>query len=450
MQSLSNKWIIRGRKSVVAFWALCLVGLPQMAQAQQVSKLSLSEAWQMARAHYPLTRQHDLIARTRTLTLENASKGHLPAFSLNGQATYQSDVTNLPIKIPGTTIPAFSRDQYKMYAEADQVIYDGGLIRNQKKTASANEIIQQQNLEVELYALYDRVTQLYLGAILLSEQLKQNELLKADIQNGLDKTKAQVANGTAYRSSVDELEAQILQTDQARIEIQANHDAYLNMLSQFIGATLPQQAVLERPVAPPGSILDNNSISAVTRPELLFYDYQKKTCDLQDELLRTQLRPKFNFFVQGGYGRPGLNVLSNDFAWYYLGGLRLSWNFGSWYTLKNQKEISSINRSTLDIQKEAFVFNSNLTLKQQQAEIKKYMDLVATDQSIINKREAVKKAASAQLENGVLSAHDYINEVNLEDQARQNLVLHKLQLLLAQYNYQNTQGIQNPDKESKP
>ena len=52
----------------------------------------------------------------------------------------------------------------------------------------------------------------------------------------------------------------------------------------------------------------------------------------------------------------------------------------------------------------------------------------------------MKKAAAAQLENGVLSAHDYINQVNAEDQARQSLILHQTQLLQAQYNYQNTVG----------
>ena len=53
---------------------------------------------------------------------------------------------------------------------------------------------------------------------------------------------------------------------------------------------------------------------------------------------------------------------------------------------------------------------------------------------------SVKNAAYAQLENGVLSAHDYINEVNAEDQARQNRILHEMQLLQAQYSYQNTMG----------
>ena len=189
---------------------------------------------------------------------------------------------------------------------------------------------------MELYALYDRVNQLFFGALLINEQLKQNELTKADVQNGIDKAKAQVANGTAYRSSVDELNAQLLQTDQARIELKANKKAYLDMLGLFINGSLDDNTVLEMPVIPVYT-------DVVTRPELLSYDYQKKTYDLQDELLKTQLRPKFSLYVQGGYGRPGLNFLSNDFEWYYIGGLRLNWNFGSLYTMRNQQRILDIN-----------------------------------------------------------------------------------------------------------
>jgi outer membrane protein TolC len=394
--------------------------------------LSIDQAYKLARQNYPLIKQRDLVTKTREYTITNAARGYLPALNINGQATYQSDVTNIPFKIPGVNIPQFSKDQYKIYGEVDQVIYDGGVIKNQKESARANEEIQQQNIEVELYALYDRVNQLFLGALLIDEQLKQNDLLKKDIQNGIDKSKALVANGTAFRSTVDELQAQLLTTDQARVELEANRKAYIEMLGLFINKPA-DLIVLEKP-APP-AIAD-----VVTRPELTYYDFQKRAYDVQEDLLKTQLRPKFNFFVQGGYGRPGLNMFSNDFEWYYIGGLRLIWNLGSLYTLHNQKQILGLNRDMLDVQKETFLFNSQVTMKQQNADVKKYMELLNKDDEIIALRESVKTASSAQLENGVLSAHDYVTEVNAEDEARQGRILHEVQLLQAQYNYQNTMG----------
>jgi outer membrane protein TolC len=268
---------------------------------------------------------------------------------------------------------------------------------------------------------------------LVDAQLKQNDLLKQDIQNGIDKEKAMVANGTAFRSNVDELLAQLMQTDQSRVELVATKKAYLDMLAVFINQPVDENTILATPAAPVIA-------GTVSRPELLSYDYQKKTYDLQDKLLVAQLMPKFSFFAQGGYARPGLDELSNNFAWYYIGGLRLSWNIGSLYTLKNQKRLLNIDRQTLDIQKETFLFNTNLTQKQQQSDIVKDIELVEKDDAIVNLRESVKKASAAQLENGVLSAHDYITEVNAEDEARQNRILHQMQLLQAQYSYQNTMG----------
>jgi len=403
------------------------------SRAQSVSKITIDQAYQLARVNYPLIRQQDLIKKTAMYTVENAGKGYLPALSFSGQATYQSDVTALPFKAPGIIIPIYSKDQYKIYGEVDQLIYDGGVIKNQKQMAEANEAIQQQNLNVQLYALNDRINQLFFGAILLDEQIKQNELLKADIQNGIDQVQAQVDAGTAYRSSVDELKARYLQSDQTRVELSATRKAYLEMLGLFINRPVNEKVVLENP-----SVLQ--LMDSISRPELLYYDYQKKTYDLQDQLLKAQLRPKFSFFLQGGYARPGLNLLSNDFQWYYIGGARLSWNLGSLYTLKNSRLINGLNRQSLDIQKETFVFNTRISQKQEQNDIDKYVELLKKDDAIIALRESVKKAANAQLANGVLSARDFISDVNAEDQARQSKILHMVELLQTMYNYKILTG----------
>ena len=424
-------WLIRFGAVITSCVLGLFTNLHLYAQANDV--ITIEKAYQLARKNYPLIKQRDLIAKTKEYTVSNAAKGYLPVFSINGQATYQSTVTSFPFQVPGFKAPVYSKDQYKIYGEADQVIYDGGIIKNQKESAEANEVVQQQNLEVSLYALYDRVNQLFFGALLTYEQLKENDLLKQDIQNGIDKAKALVANGTAYRSSVDELSAQLLQADQARVEIQAAKKAYADMLGLFINTAISDNTILQRPDAP---ILTGS----IKRPEISFYEYQKKLYDLQENLLHAQVRPKLSLFAQGGYGRPGLNMLSNNFQGYFIGGLRLNWNFGSLYTLKNQKHLLDINKQTLDVNKETFLFNTKMAEKQQNGDVAKYIELLKNDDAIIALRQSVKNAASAQLENGVLTAHDYINEVNAEDQARQNKILHEMQLLQAQFNYQNTIG----------
>jgi hypothetical protein len=136
--------------------------------AQQPETITIEKVYQLARKNYPLIKQRDLITKARDYSVSNAAKGFLPVFSVNGQFTYQSAVTNFPFQVPGFTVPQFSKDQYKIFAEADQVVYDGGVIKNQKQTATTNEIVQQQNLEVQLYALDDRVNQLFFCALLMN------------------------------------------------------------------------------------------------------------------------------------------------------------------------------------------------------------------------------------------------------------------------------------------
>ena len=93
-----------------------------------------------------------------------------------------------------------------------------------------------------------------------------------------------------------------------------------------------------------------------------------------------------------------------------------------------------------NIEKETFLFNTQFTLKQQNADITKLQQFLKLDDEIIPLRENVKKAALAQLENGVINSGDYLREVNAEDNARQTKILHEIQLLLAQYKVLNITG----------
>lgn len=409
---------------LVAF--LWVAGVP--ANAQPV-RLTIREAYRLAREHYPSSRRRDLIALTKQYTLENAARGYLPQLSFGGQATEQSAVTNIPIKVPGFSFPDYSRDQYKVYGEIDQVIYDGGLILDQQDAARVAALIDEKSLDVELHAVYDRVNQLYFGVLLLDEALAQNELLQRDIRNGLEKTKAMVDNGTAYPASLDEPQAQLLQAGQSRTGLDVTRKAYLDMLSLLTGATLDPRV----PLAPPPDLSPEETI---TRPELLLFEYQKRNYDLQEKIAVSQLRPHFGLFVQGGYARPGLNMLSNDFAWYYIGGIRLTWNLGGLYTLKRTRLLAETGRRSLDVQKETFILNTRLQQQQSRAAVTEYATLMRDDDKIIRLRTAVKDAAFAQLSNGVLSSHDYLTQVIAEDQARQAYILHRVQWLQSEYDYQ--------------
>lgn len=172
------------------------------------------------------------------------------------------------------------------------------------------------------------------------------------------------------------------------------------------------------------------------------FDFQDSLLQTQRELVDAKNRPKTSVFVQGGYGKPGLNMLKNEFDLFYIAGLRLNWSLGNLYTSRREKEILSVNQRMVDVQKDVFLLNTNTQLKQQEAELQKLQQLIASDQQIITIRAQVKEAANAQLANGVITANDYLREVNAEDQARISLITHQLQLLQAQISYQTIAGNQ--------
>ena len=405
------------------------------SQAQE--SLTLQQAYDLAQKNYPLIRQRELISKTRELTVANLSTGFLPQLNLNAQATYQSEVTSVKVPVPGIKIESPSKDQYKVLADLSQLVYDGGLIKQQKKIQDLTEQVELKKVEVELYKLKDRINQLFLGTLYLDEQLRQVELIRSDLNNGIKRVEAQVNNGTAFRSNLNVLQAELLKTDQRAIELKASRKGYIDVISLFIDQPLSENMKLERP-AVEAPVLANE----IQRPELILYSTQEKLLGGQYKLIDSRNKPKASLFWQGGYGRPGLNFLSNSFDFYYTTGVRLNWNFGGLYTQKKEKKVVGLNQKIVEIQKETFLLNTNTDLKRQQSEVDKLQKLVATDKDIIDLRIKVKDAAKAQLENGVITANDYLREVNAEDQARQNLITHQIQLLQAKINYQTISGKQ--------
>jgi outer membrane protein TolC len=306
-------------------------------------------------------------------------------------------------------------------------------VQQQKTMEEMNGAVEDQKLAVELYQVKNRVNELFFGILLLQEQAAQNELVKQDIAAGIKKTQASIANGIALKSAGDVLQAELLRADQRLIELQSSQQTYKDMLALFINAAIDDSTVFERPAMAAGK-------ETINRPELSLYTLQKQSIALSCDLLAARRKPKVELFVQGGYGRPALNMLENEFNLYYIGGIRFSWLLSGFYTFGREKQILALRQQGLDVQQETFLFNTGLTLRQHAAEIVKLQRLIAVDEEIIGLRQKVKQTASLQLGEGAITPTDYIREVNAEDQARQNLVLHQTQLLMARARHQFTSG----------
>lgn len=397
----------------------------------QSNSVSLDSCYIFAKQNYPLVKQYELIAKSKEYSIGNITKGYLPQVTIYGQTTYQSDITELPKNIPG--LPALTKDQYKLYGEVSLPVFDGGIIREQKRIQEAASAAELQQLEAELYQLKARVNQLFFGILLIDGQLRQNALMKDDIQLGLKKVSALIANGTALKSDEDILKAEWIKVNQQTIELKSNRKAFCDMLELFIQRPLDETSVF---IKPPGIL----SPEKINRPELLVYDYQQRILNAQNSMLTAKNRPRLGFFIQGGFGKPALDMFKNSFEPFYLGGLRLSVPLSGFYSLKNERYLIQINKENLNTHRETFLFNTQFSIRQQNTDIDKFREILKADDEIIPLRTNIKKMALASLENGVINSNDYLREVNAEDHARQNKILHEIQLLMAQYNKANTTG----------
>lgn len=389
--------------------------------------LTLEECYDLAKQNYPLIKRHDLIAKTKEYNLQNAAKGWLPQIQIVGQATYQNDVIQFPLQLPNMTIEPLSKDQYKVYADVQQNIYGGGMIANQKKMATINSEIELQKTEVETNQLEMRINQIYFGILQTDEQLQQTELTKSDLSSGLKKAEAQLENGVIFRSNVDVLKAQIVNLEQKQMELQSTKKSFLQMLSLFINKNIDENTTLEKPEKI--LIQDENK-----RAELKLFDLQKQGLEQQKANINSKNLPKIGAFFQGGYGKPGFNMLKNEFDIFYIGGLRLNIPISGFYTRKNDLALVETQQQEIEVLKENFLFNQQFRTIQNNSDLDKIQQLINKDNELIELRESIKKASLAQLENGVITTNDYLREVNELDRAKNQKIIHEIQYLLTQYN----------------
>ncbi len=403
----------------------------------QEPTLTLEQAYQLARTNYPTAQQLPLLEEANRLQINNLNKNYLPTLELNAQATYQTQVTELPIEIPGFNVPTVSKDQYKATLDLRQTIWDGGVTARSKNVQNASTQVEKQRTEVELYNLQSRVNQLYFNVLLTEEQLQLNEILQSNLKARIKKAEAAVANGTSTKANLNSLQAELLNAEAQAIEIRANRRTAIQSLSLLLKTDITENTTFAKPGGEPSTFTNN-----ITRPELTLYQYQNQLLAAQSDLIPARNMPKFGAFVTGGYGRPGLNFLDNDFTTYAILGASVRWNFSEFYNGKqnNDRQLLTIQQQQVDLQKQAFLLNTNTQLTQLNNDIARLQELLQKDQQQITLRESIRQTAENQLDNGIITSADYLVELNAENQAKLNLAIHELQLELAKANYKITSG----------
>ena len=353
------------------------------------------------------------------LNKKNLNSKWLPELNIQAQASYQDPVMNLSLPVGNIEINQ-PNDQYKTWLDIKQNIYDGGIIQKSKKIEIQTEKIDQVNTEIKIYDIKKTVTDLYFNVLILQTQKKQMQLLKQELDERLNNINSLIKAGAALKSNADALIAEHLKLSQQIIEINMNISSLKQVLSIYTGINMNDSCLLIIPV------LIYNSDTTNNRLEYNLFSTQLEQFTLYKSLQQSALYPKIYGFAQIGYGKPGLNMLSDEFDNYYIIGAGLSWTIFDWNQTRHNKQITELQKSNVQVAKDNF--DKNLSAATEQAKTKIFLQkqLLESDNEIIDAYSQIASTARSQFDNGTINSVDLITELNKERTAIINNEIHKI------------------------
>ncbi len=404
-------------KTKVLLFLIIIMARPVMAQQE----LTLEQCYEMAKARHPLGLQKDEMDEISTINKQiNASAWH-PQLMLNAQASYQSEVIEINLPVPGFDFDGPSQDQYRLALDVNQTIWDGGSTRYKQQLNDVSHQAELQQLEVEMYSIHDQVNRYFFQHFLLLENQTAISISLEEIRERLGTIQSAVQNGVRLPSVGWALEVEILKLEQSYDELQSLSAANLEALSILLGKTVnPENLVLPQ--------FETVPLKELNRPELSLFSLQKQNLEAASQLASSARMPRVSAFAQGGYGKPGLNMLNNEFDFYYVAGLRLTWNIWDWNKTQRQQQINTLKSNMLDNRREAFEQNIQLASAQLSQQINRLQATLTKDLEIIELQERIAATASSEMDNGTITSTDYLAQINALTRARITYQTHKIQL----------------------
>lgn len=410
---------------------LCMVTMSLQVTAQR--SMDLQQFYQKAVENHPMGLQFQDMEKINNLNREIISTTRLPGFSLSGHSTYQSDVIQIPIEFPGFDIPGPSQDQYRISLDVQQNIYDAGISKRREALQQASHQAELQQTRVQIYKVLDLVNRHFFQHFLLEENMRVVELKIEELMQRFQVVSSRVGHGTLPVNIKWNLEAELIRAEQAKDELQIALRSNLMILQILLGEDLADVTL----VMPENIIV---SVAQPERPELKLFALQKQQHFLSAELTSTQNLPRLSGFAQAGYGKPGLNLLSDSFDFYYIIGLRLSWNLWDWQQTSRQKQVHLLRADMIDAQQVNFEQSISITLVSVMTTIQQLESALLKDQQIIELQEKIMERASNQLENGVITSAEYLTNLNELSGARISLSTRRIHLMQAISEYNIIQG----------
>lgn len=399
--------------------------------------LTLEQCFQWAVEDHPKTGEKVLLDKSLQLRLEQLDKNFLPQFGFEGQATYQSDVTRVDLNVTGMNldIPSPDKDQYKAALNLSQTIYDGGITKTSKKMEEMSAEINNQQIEVTMLQIKESVAKTYFTILLMQQQKAQLLIIREKLKAQLSQIRSAVQNGMAIPSDTSLIKVELVKLGNQINQVDRNRKTSFLILEELTGKSLPASRKLS---VPQYTVQAENSFEA--RPEMKLFDMQMTQLDHSKSLQDKLYRPKVAAFGTAGYGKPALNMLSDEFNTYWVFGAKVTWELWNWNKAEDEKKILSFKQRILQKEKEALKQNLNVSLLQKQSEIDDYREMTHEDLKVLELYKGIVKSHASRLKNGTITPAEFIDQLNNQKKAQLNYELHQIQLEKAKVEYHLTLG----------
>jgi outer membrane protein TolC len=419
--------------------ALCLVA----SAARGQDSLRLRALYDEAAQRDPRQRQLQLQAAQTALRLRNIAAERFPSLTAEGQAQYQSDVTTVPLLAPGGQgPPSPPHDTYDARVVAQEPIFDPS--RTPRRAVERAQLTEAQaQIRTTLFALRPEVNEAFFTAAGLQERIAQIEATIDDLEARRREAGVRVREGASLPSDSVSLEVVILQRRQDVAELRANRRAALGRLAQLVGRPLDENGVLVLPDLVAAVSEARASLGDVrTRPEYEQFAGTRERLARQADVVAARERPRVSAFARLGYGKPGLNMLSNTFDSYWLTGVQVQWTPLTWGAVDREREALALQQQVVATNEAAFTESLRRAVQTDLATMDRLESTITMDDRIIALRERIERETRVRLQEGVVTSAEYADRNTDLLQARLAKAGHVVELIQTRAHFLTTLGLE--------
>jgi outer membrane protein TolC len=391
----------------------------------------------------PRSRELALQQAQTELREKNISAQWLPAITVNALAQYQSDVVEPPPFIPGGT-PLFvpPKGTIDTYLRVDQKVFDP-TVSVQAALEKAQLEENQAKVRTALYARRQAVNDAFFNAALLQQHALTLDAALADLETRLRETQARVREGAALPADAEAVEATLLQRQQDVASVRGDRKAALARLARITGQAITADDVLVLPETTAAVADARRAPDALrSRPEYTQFSVTRERIARQQDTATAQDRPKITAFGRVGYGKPGLNFIDDVWDSYAMGGVQFQWKAWSWGVTSRERETQALQQQIVDAEQASFTQALGEAIEYDLAAIDRLRDTLAADDRIVSLRESIDRSMKVRLDEGVVTAAEYLDRNTELIQARYSRSGHQVELAQAGARVLTTLGIE--------